>query len=269
MVNSIRAELYKLTHRAYFYGFNLCCAAFALLVVGCLCYIKFTAAPSAELVNFPFALTPLYLGMPIGLYLVMVGGDAVFSEQYKYNTLKNEVSYGLTRTRIYLSRLIVTLLLMAVIFVVTMGVYLLASLVLLGIPSDAVALDSFGMNAAQSVQMVMGMLGFYVLASLPLWLGSLAIAIACLFLIRGSNIAGMGFLVLMVGVPALLDKLGYYVHPFFRQLYHLTLNYSMDLVTSSTTLGWAVIGRCWIIGLSWAVIATAAGLFFFSRREIN
>ena len=31
MVNSIRAELYKLTHRAYFYGFNLCCAAFALL----------------------------------------------------------------------------------------------------------------------------------------------------------------------------------------------------------------------------------------------
>ena len=36
MVNSIRAELYKLTHRAYFYGFNLCCAAFALLVVGCI-----------------------------------------------------------------------------------------------------------------------------------------------------------------------------------------------------------------------------------------
>ena len=91
MVNSIRAELYKLTHRAYFYGFNLCCAAFALLVVGCLCYIKFAAAPSAELVNFPFALTPLYLGMPIGLYLVMLGGDAVFSEQYKYNTLKMSV----------------------------------------------------------------------------------------------------------------------------------------------------------------------------------
>ena len=187
MVNSIRAEIYKLTHRVYFYGFNLVCAAFALLVVGCLCYIKFTAAPNAELVNFPFALTPLYLGMPIGLYLVMVGGDAVFSEQYKCNTLKNEVSYGLTRTRIYLSRLIVTLLLMAVVFVVTLGVYLLASLVLLGIPSDAVALDYFGMNAAQSVQTVMGMLGFYVLASLPLWLGSLAIAIACLFLIRGST----------------------------------------------------------------------------------
>ena len=41
------------------------------------------------------------MGMPVGLYLVAVGGDAVFSEQYKYNTLKNEVSYGLTRVQVY------------------------------------------------------------------------------------------------------------------------------------------------------------------------
>lgn len=269
MVNSIRAELYKLTHRAYFYGFNLCCAAFALLVVGCLCYIKFAAAPSAELVNFPFALTPLYLGMPLGLYLVIIGGDAVFSEQYKYNTLKNEVSYGLSRARIYLSRLVVSLLLMAVVFVVTMGVYLLASLVLLGIPSDAVALDSFGMNAAQSVQMVMGMLGFYVLASLPLWLGALALAMALYFLIRSSNIAGLSFFAVMLAVPAILDNLGKYVNPVFHGLYHLTLDYMSGLVISAETLDWALMGRCWIIGLAWAVIATAAGLFFFSRREIN
>ncbi len=53
MVNSIQAEIYKLTRRVYFYVFNLVCAAFALLVIGCLCYIKYTA-PNQDAVNSPF-----------------------------------------------------------------------------------------------------------------------------------------------------------------------------------------------------------------------
>ena len=119
MVNSIRAEIYKLTRRSYSYILLLCCAAFALLVAGLMCYIKYSAAPDVELVNFPLAINMLSMGMPIGLYLVAVGGDAVFSEQYKYNTLKNEVSYGLPRVRVYLSRLVVTLLLMLVALMVS------------------------------------------------------------------------------------------------------------------------------------------------------
>lgn len=269
MVNSIRAEIYKLTRRPYFYVFNLCCALLSLLVVGCLCYIKWTAAPNAELINFPFAMTILSMGMPLGLYLVAVGGDAVFSEQYKHNTLKNEVSYGLPRIRVYLSRLVVTLLLMAVVFVVTIGVYALASLVLLGIPSDAIAMESFGKNAAQSVQMALQMLGYYVLASFPLWLGALALSIAFYFLIRSSNMAGLGFLAMMMAVPAILDNLGKFVHPVFHSLYHLTLDYMGGLVISTQTLDWALVGRCWLVGLAWAVISTAVGLFVFSRREIS
>ena len=269
MVNSIQAEIYKLTRRPYFYVLNLCCAAFALLVIGCLAYIKYTAPANQDAVNFPFSLSILLLGMPVGLYLVAVGGDAVFSEQYKYNTLKNEVSYGLTRVQVYLARLVVTLLLMIVVFVVTIGVYLLASLVLLGIPSDEMAMMSLGMTAAQSVQMMMQMLGYYILASFPLWLGALSLAIACYFLIRGSNMAGIAFLAIMVGVPAILDNLGKYVHPMFHSLYHLTLDYMGGLVVSAERMDWALMGRCWIIGLAWAVISTAVGLFFFSRREIN
>lgn len=269
MVNSIRAEIYKLTRRLYFYIFNLCCAAFALLVIGCLAYIKYTAPTNQDAVNFPFSMSILLMGMPLGLYLVAVGGDAVFSEQYKYNTLKNEVSYGLTRVQVYLSRLVVALLLMAVVFVVTIGVYLLSSLVLLGIPSDQMAMDSFGMNAVQSVQMMMQMLGYYVLASFPLWLGALSLAIACYFLIRGSNMAGIAFLAIMVGVPAILDNLGKFVHPVFHSLYHLTLDYMGGLVISTQTMDWALMGRCWLVGLAWAVLSTAVGLFFFSRREIS
>lgn len=269
MVNSIRAEVYKLTRRSYSYILLLCCAAFALLVAGLMCYIKYSAAPDVELVNFPLAINMLSMGMPIGLYLVAVGGDAVFSEQYKYNTLKNEVSYGLPRVRVYLSRLVVTLLLMALVFVVTIGVYALASLVLLGIPSDAGAMASFGKNTAQAIQDAFRMLGFYVLASFPLWLGAMSLALALYFLIRSSNLAGLGFLAIMLAVPAIFDNLGKYVNPAFFRLYHVTLDYMSGLVISTETLDWPLIGRCWLIGLAWAVVSTAVGLFFFSRREIS
>lgn len=269
MVNSIQAEIYKLTRRPYFYVLNLCCAAFALLVAGLMCYIKYTASPDVELINFPLAINMLSMGMPIGLYLVAVGGDAVFSEQYKYNTLKNEVSYGLTRVQVYLARLVVTLLLMIVVFVVTIGVYLLASLVLLGIPSDAGSMASFGKNTAQAIQDAFRMLGFYVLASFPLWLGSMSLALALLFLVRSSNLAGFGFLAVMLAVPAILDNLGKYVHPMFHSLYHLTLDYMGGLVISAQNMDWTLMSRCWLVGLAWAAISTAVGLFFFSRREIN
>ena len=269
MVNSIQAEIYKLTRRPYFYVFNLCCAAFALLVIGCLAYIKYTTPANQDAVNFPFSLNILLMGMPVGLYLVAVGGDAVFSEQYKYNTLKNEVSYGLTRVQVYLARLVVTLLLMIVVFVVTIGVYLLASLVLLGIPSDAGSMASFGKNTAQAIQDAFRMLGFYVLASFPLWLGSMSLALALLFLVRSSNLAGFGFLAVMLAVPAILDNLGKYVHPMFHSLYHLTLDYMGGLVISAQNMDWTLMSRCWLVGLAWAAISTAVGLFFFSRREIN
>lgn len=125
------------------------------------------------------------------------------------------------------------------------------------------------MTTAQSVQMMMQMLGYYILASFPLWLGALSLAIACYFLIRGSNMAGIAFLALMVGVPAVLNNLGKYVNPAFHSLYHLTLDYMGGQVISAQNMDWALMSRCWLVGLAWAALSTAVGLFFFSRREIN
>ena len=48
--------------------------------------------------------------LSVGLYATLLTGDIVFSDQYKNNTLKNEVSYGVPRVRIYLGKLIVAIL---------------------------------------------------------------------------------------------------------------------------------------------------------------
>ena len=63
----------------------------------------------------------------------------IFSEQYKYHTLKNEVSFGIPRTRIYLSRWAAVFLVMLLLYAVLVAVYTLSALLLLGLergPSD-------------------------------------------------------------------------------------------------------------------------------------
>lgn len=260
MVKAIHAECYKLARRPYFYITCALCALCALGVILCLFWVKMEQTGSdAALINLPLALNFLLFGIPIGSYLVLLGGDMAFSEQYKVNTLKNEVSYGLSRASSYLSRWVTAFLAMAVMYVVLVLVYLVSGALLLGVPE----------NGAWTVSDGLAMFGLYSLAALPLWLGALSLMMACLFLARSSNMAAVFFLIIFNGVSAVLDKLGVYIHPFFTGFYHLTLNHAMDFLMSAQTVDWALIGRCAVVGLAWTAVTTAVGLWCFARREIS
>ena len=267
MVKAMRAECYKAFHRSYFHILTAVCGLCALLAVLCLYWIK-VGAPGPNPVNLPFALTILPLAMPVGLYMVAVGADLVFSEQYKHGTLKNEVSYGVPRAVSYLSRWAVAAVMLAVVLFVMLAVYLLAGAVLLGLPTEQEALTMYGTGTGAAVLGTLRAVVFYLLASLPLWLGALSLVMLCFFLINSSNAAAIGFFCVMFGLPMILDKLGQYVNPLFTGLYRLTLNYAMSLI-STQGVTWPLLGRCWLTGLAWTAVLTALGLLSFSRREIK
>ena len=267
MLRSIQAECYKATHRIYF---RVCMAVAALFSVGvvlCLYFIK-TEASGVNPINMPFAVTALLFGMSAGLCLVILGVDIVFSEQYKYNTLKNEVSFGIGRLRIYISRWLVTLLVLGILYLVLIGVYTLASLILLGLPSQADAQAMYGVDAGRSVLNAFRALGFYTLGAFPLWLGGMSLSLACFFLIASSTVAAFSYIGILMVLPMALDNLGKYVNPMFTSLYHLTLNYHMDQLLVGD-LPWSKIGQCWLIGLGWTVVSTALGAALFARKEIK
>ena len=267
MLRSVQAECYKVTHRLYF---RICLAVCALLAAGvvyCLYLIK-TQASGVNPVNMPFALTALLFAMPAGVYLVVIGVDMVFSDQYKYNTLKNEVCFGIGRSRIYLSRWITALLVLALIYLALVAVYALASLVLLGLPSEAEAQAMYGVDVGRCVFNAFRALGLYTLAALPLWLGGMSLALACYFLIASTNVAAFSYIGILAVLPMVLNNLGQYVNPAFTSLYHLTLTYHMEQLIVGD-LPWARVGQCWLVGLAWAAGSTALGLALFSRKEIK
>ena len=242
MLRSIRAEWYKAVRRPYFPILFLTCTLLTVGAVYCLYLIK-TQSPGITPIGLPFALSLSPLGMVMGLWLVAIGGDLVFSEQYKHHTLKNEVSFGIPRARIYLSR-------WAAVFLV---------MLLLGLdrdPSDLTPAGGFLL------------LGYLSLAALPIWAGGLSLIMAIYFLIASANMAAICYVALVLALPPLLDTLGKHISPFFQLLHHLTLSYQLDLLLNVQILDWALIGRCWLVGLGWTAAATALGLFCFSRREL-
>lgn len=93
MRNYLAAECYKTFRRKYFYIILAVCLGLeAVLLWGYWTTWKWGNS------NVDFYSTAIMVPfmLSIGLYATIVTGDIVFSEQYKNNTLKNEVSYGLS-----------------------------------------------------------------------------------------------------------------------------------------------------------------------------
>ena len=104
MRNYLAAECYKVFRRKYLYLTLLVVLALeGLMLWG----FWFTWSNGNTQMDFYSAVIMIPMMLSIGLYATILTGDMVFSEQYKHNTLKNEVSYGLSRVRIYLGKLAV------------------------------------------------------------------------------------------------------------------------------------------------------------------
>lgn len=267
MLRSIYAECYKVTHRLYFWACMAVAALCSFGVIFCLCLIK-TQAPGTTTLDLAAAMNYTILGLPVGLYLVIIGADMVFSEQYKYNTLKNEVSFGISRLRVYLSRWVAALLAMLLLYLVLAAAYVLFGAVLLGLPDPAYSLAHYQSTAGERLIFGFYMLGVYSFAAFPLWLGGLSLSIACLFLITNSTVASFTYVGILALLPGVLEYLGLYVNSLFTPLYHLTLTYYMDMLFTGSP-GWAEIGQCWLVGLGWTVVSTALGAALFARKEIK
>jgi len=273
LFRTTRAELYKVFRRPYFLCTMLFSALSGLGIALLLAYLKGYNSGAPEQVNFVFATYSSLFGMSMGTLLVAIGADMVFSEQYKNNTLKNEVSFGLSRWNCYLSRWITSLLTLLLLFLVLAGTYLLGCLVLLGLPNDATALDQFGMSASEALRTCMVYLGYYTLTSLPLWIGGMSCVLCFYFLIPNSTFAALAYILGVVSMlPGLLEQLGNYIHPIFTTLYRLTISYPFDIlnrVTPGANFDMAFTGRAWLVGLGWTAVTTIIGIAVFSRKEIK
>lgn len=251
MRNYLSAECSKAFRRFYFYAALLV----TLLGVGLLLlssWLSYRWGNSG--ISFQSTIQMVAVILSVGLYATLITGDIVFSDQYKNNTLKNEVSYGLPRLRIYLGKLLVSTLVAAAACAVLLGAY----------AGGCWLLFPHGAGDGAVLQAV----GYCLAGAFPLWLGAQGLTVACYFLINSSTAAAFASIGIMAVLPPVLQVLGLTLHPVFEAVRQF-----MPIVMLENLRGllfdWQYMGLCWLVGLFWLAASTAVGLALFKKKEIR
>ena len=250
MLNYLKAECYKVARRKYTYIFLLLILLGEGLVLFSTWFVNAHGAGN----SFSTVVSILTLMLMIGMFLVIVVCDIVFSDQYKHNTLKNEVSFGIPRARIYMGKALASLL-VALVMMAVLVLFFLGGAYLL-MPMDEYA------------DVALVELGLVLAGILPLWIGALSVTMMLFLLVRSNVMAAFAAVGVIGLLPSALQMMsvltGSSVFARLRGFCLMAPLDSMYELASVPGMRWA-----WILGMSWTVISTVVGLILFQRREIN
>lgn len=259
MLNYIRAELYKLLRRPYTY------IALGILLALEGLFASMFAFHNAHSMPTPFSgaiLNITDLGV-IGFCVCMLTGDMVFASQYKNSTLKNEVSFGISRARIYLGKLLAQTLLSIVYLAVMMGFFL-------GL--CAVVLPTEKIHGFYSTQDALTIVGYFLAAGLPLWLGGQAAMCMCQFLVNGEMAGTSLYVGIVLVLDSVIELMGLFVGGPVGETLRKVSNYfpRAMLENAKAVVGdWVFLNKAWLVGAFWVIVCTAIGLYGFHKKEIN
>lgn len=258
MLNYTSAEFYKAFHRKYLYlTFGAICILAALLCAGFI----FVNSGGAH-VEFSQGAQNMIMMLSVGLYAAILVCDMVFSDQYKSNTLKNEVSFGIPRVRIYLGKLAVEAIIGVVMSLLVVVFY--------------VGMCYFTLYAStpEETALTMEIISYCVLASIPQWLAALALTNMFFFLVKGNTLASFLTVGIIAVVPTVLELATLFLMEQFPGVAETLNTIRMHMPTfmvdrAKEVVGdWGFIGRSFLVGAVWVATSTAIGLIGFQKKEI-
>ena len=261
MLNYIRAEFYKLLRRKYTYiTLGVLLALEGLFVAG----FAFHNAHSKP-TPFGGAVSIIVELGTIGFGICLITADIVFAGQYKNSTLKNEVSFGLSRVRIYIGKLLAQTLLSVLYLVAMMAFYLGACAIVLPLEPEAAALF-------YSAPEALAIVGYFLAAGVPLWIGAQAAACMCQFLLQGEMTSSFLYVGIVFMLESILQVIGALSGGRVWDILSKICAYLPQhmLETARSVVGDPVfLGEAWFVGLFWVAASTAIGLYAFNRKEIK
>lgn len=255
MLNYISAEWYKLRHTKGIF------VAFGFLLV----LITFLFFPSFAL-DYQESIFPVYamaylISLLLGFFLAPIFAARAFDDQYGRGTLKNEIVFGIPRSRIYFGKLAFGALTGTAAALIVLGFYLLLC-----------ALANRVWEKEILVYIELCLRG--TLLVLPLWLACMSFAFCLQTVFKSSAGAiALNYILLIFTMPLALiapsqhtDSLlwnffsyWHFVSP-FRALYNSAGGEWLVL----PELGWSL-----AVGVGWITVTSAIGLAAFNKREIS
>ena len=248
MLNYISAELYKVRRRKSTW------ALLALLLgLESLYILLFAHGECYELLNA--FVTTLTLGLPMALLLSAL----VCSDMGRSGTLKNELSAGLPRSRIYLGKLLSALIVALIALALAVGLCLAAGGLL------------FRHSDPAQDRSALAVVGYCLAAALPRWVGGLGLAQMLFFLVPSPGAAESLYFVWFVFLDWMASLITWNAQGPLAQaaaaLQSLLLSWTFGQLEGVLTR--ELLAHSWLVGLGWLAVTSSVGVWVFRRRELR
>jgi len=259
MLSYIQSEIYRIFRNKGSYLFILISSALLVSANVILAVVK-----SAE-ETFPYATTKYSLGLiytdfVIILFLCISLASMVFGNEHGNHTMKNSISYGISRGTIYFGKLIVEIIYSIIAFVVICGIHTASAYLLL---------EDSGSGHLMLLLKAS-------LAAVPVFLSALGISNCFLFILESTGaaigaISGI-LLLLTLAINMLAMKFSF----FFEVSRYLPLNLLNNLGYDRENFqlifpfdngnGYL---NYWLIGLAELIVISAIGFIVFRKKEVK
>ncbi len=259
MVNLLKSDFYKLFRTKSFYICGIIAAALAVLGVVILSSsLKSELGIDAALLGYD-GLYALTTGTGQATLFITIMLSMFIPSEFAFGTMKNIASRGISRTNIYLSKIIVGVFITVVYVLFCAAASFTAGSVMWGTGelTRAVYLD------------ISRMIGLFLLAE---------VSLQCIFMMVGFFIRQTGGtvatnLAIIIAVPALVIQfINFAVYQWFKAedfesskywpATYLSKYLSLDIAQTDIITGI-------IVCSSFIVISLALGIFFFNKRDIK
>lgn len=247
MLNYIKADLYKTLHRPYLYVTTGVILLFDLVMM-----ILMMTSSAHENVGFIIGLLNSMLVAPVFLILMMV--DVVSGDDVREHTFKNTLSYGVSRSKLYISNIIASTIIAAVVF--TLIVLFTIGLSFLILPS--------GNNTVT----LLGELFIRILVAVPLYTAAISIGTLLSIILKKSSSFGFFYAMVFLIIAPITNFLTRTVSASFSVVYNLLITVQLDKIAAKSATC-AVMTKAAVSGIIYTIIFTVIGIVIFNRQEIK
>ena len=252
MRNYIKAEFYRNFNRMYFWNFTLITSAVVLLFIILMRTSNFGNLPM--LLEIGIAM----LGVPV--FLVLMTIDIVSGEEIKHLTLKNSVSFGISRSKIVLSKIIVTVILSFIAAIIILAVFLGSGVILFGTEGvTSVMIKDFTLR---------------LLSAIPLWIGAISVGTFLAFFISNYTLCSFLYAGLFAAAGSIIKLLAKLISDKLMYIHNILITTRLNSLSNiykqaiqpitNDTIIFAV-----AVGVAYTVVFTILSILYFNKKEVK
>ncbi|WP_270943078.1 ABC transporter permease subunit [Romboutsia lituseburensis] len=259
MLNYIKSEFYRNINTKgnyiFLFGF-MAFACFLNIVLGI--FANNDASFRYGSTNFSFS--SFYTSMGAIMIICLPFVLLICGQEFKHSTLKNSISYGISRSQIYFSKFFVEIVIGTINLVLISASYIISAYIMLE--------DSGILHFNYLIRAIV--------ACIPLFLVGVILAHCLYFILENEISVWTTWIILMIVVPKILSMLGRKIVAFDKIASCMPINimstYTYHKGSVSVFMSWNnqdVFIKCFIVGIIGTIIFYTLGLVLFKKRDIK